>query len=366
MGVKATLVGSLVIDEKLWGLVACHHYAGPRHISPELRDVFAWFCEDIASVIDADQLRQARARDLDLAARRQALVGTIRAQDFRGLIRRGEGQEVMDVVGADDFALIINDSTELIGHTPDVAQVRELKARWLARAPAGTLFATSHLESELGLGVAVPGVAGALFVSVPHKPSVTMVWFRDERAHHVRWGGDPANAHTLEADGRISPRKSFAQFLQEVRGRSLPWTDAELASAHELGTLIEIDALRQRVQHRQAAHVVGLALALQMFEHRDHIGRFAGVDQRAHGGINQFVLVAVKVLVHQQVATLCVQIDADHVAILHQRQWATHRSFGRHLGNNQAFADQARQVSIGDQGDIRTQSCAVDGEHHFR
>jgi PAS domain S-box-containing protein len=246
MGVKASLVGSLVIDDRLWGLVACHHCAGPLPVSPGLREDFAGFCEDIASVIETDLLKQEKARALDLAARRVALVSTIRAHDFRGLIRRREGQEVMDVVGADGFALIVDGTIERIGHTPDVAQVLELQARRRARAPERALFATSRLESDLGPGVAARGVAGALFVSVPQKPGMSMVWFRDERAHHVRWGGDPAHAHTLEADGRLSPRKSFAQFLQEVRGQSLPWTTAELAAAADLGSLIEIDALRQR------------------------------------------------------------------------------------------------------------------------
>jgi hypothetical protein len=73
-----------------------------------------------------------------------------------------------------------------------------------------------------------------------------MIWFRNERARHLRWGGDPDRPHDLQADGRISPRKSFAQFLQEIRGQSLPWTEEELASAADLGSLIEIDALRER------------------------------------------------------------------------------------------------------------------------
>ena len=60
--------------------------------------------------------------------------------------------------------------------------------------------------------------------------------------------------------------------------------------------------LRQRIEVAQAAYIVGLALSLQVFIDRDHIRRFAGVDQRAHRAINQFVLVAVKILVHQQIA----------------------------------------------------------------
>ena len=38
-----------------------------------------------------------------------------------------------------------------------------------------------------------------------------------------------------------------------------------------------------------------------MLEDGDHVGRLAGVDQRADGGVDQAVLVAVEVAVGQQV-----------------------------------------------------------------
>jgi signal transduction histidine kinase len=73
-----------------------------------------------------------------------------------------------------------------------------------------------------------------------------MIWFRRERHFSVRWSGDPDQAHVVAADGRLSPRKSFAQFIQDIRGCSLPWSPEEVGSAAELGSLIDIEALRER------------------------------------------------------------------------------------------------------------------------
>jgi hypothetical protein len=42
-------------------------------------------------------------------------------------------------------------------------------------------------------------------------------------------------------------------------------------------------------------------MPLQLLEHRDHVGRLGGVDERADGGVDQLVLVAVEVAVGQQV-----------------------------------------------------------------
>ena len=58
-------------------------------------------------------------------------------------------------------------------------------------------------------------------------------------------GGDPERARLVDEHGRFSPRKSFAQFVQEVSGQCLPWSDQELASAAELRSLIEIEALKE-------------------------------------------------------------------------------------------------------------------------
>ena len=62
MGVGATLVISLVVGGKLWGLVACHHYE-PRFIHFEMRAVCELLAEAIATRIAAlGVLRRANPR----------------------------------------------------------------------------------------------------------------------------------------------------------------------------------------------------------------------------------------------------------------------------------------------------------------
>ena len=61
---------------------------------------------------------------------------------------------------------------------------------------------------------------------------------------------------------------------QLAQNRALP---------HDLGVTADVAGtghiLGQRIEVGQATDFLGLALALQLFEHRDHIGRLAGVDQ---------------------------------------------------------------------------------------
>jgi len=63
MKVRAILVGALVIDGELWGLVSCHHTTDPKYFGPDERDALRWFCEDLAALIEFQLLREREAID---------------------------------------------------------------------------------------------------------------------------------------------------------------------------------------------------------------------------------------------------------------------------------------------------------------
>ncbi|MBB1077586.1 PAS domain-containing protein [Rhodoferax sp. 4810] len=246
MGVSSTLVGSLVVEGVLWGLLSCQHKSGPRYFSAPERDTLGWFCEDLASLIQGRLIQQRRELELDLVVRRRRLVELIRQIDFRILIRQGRSRELLDVVNADGFALQIDDDIQVIGRTPNKQQIKHLQQRRREQPGSPALYSTHSIQKDLQVEQVDGGVAGALFVSVPGKPEVGMIWFRLEQVHTVRWSGNPDQAHVADASGRLSPRQSFALFLTTVSGSSLPWIPEELASASELGSLIEIELLRER------------------------------------------------------------------------------------------------------------------------
>lgn len=90
------------------------------------------------------------------------------------------------------------------------------------------------------------GVAGCLFVPLS-APNDFLVWFRRDRPQQLRWLGDP-RAHE---DRLISPRKSFATWLEDVSGSSAPWTQADLEAARLLANDVES---AQLTRAREAQH----------------------------------------------------------------------------------------------------------------
>jgi light-regulated signal transduction histidine kinase (bacteriophytochrome) len=251
MNVRATLVGALTVEGRLWGLVSCQHLNEPKYLSVSVRDSLAWMFEDLALHIEATLIRLRRARGQSLGARRRHLVDAVRKADLKALIQPAHSADLLGVVTADGFALIAKDSILMTGQTPSEQQIRSLQRRRREIESTPTLFASNSLSRDLppydaGDSLAGGSVAGAIFVSLADDPQVTLMWFRSERNFSVHWGGDPENMRIADAAGRLTPRKSFAQFTQSVRGQSLPWTADELDSAAELGSLIDIEALRER------------------------------------------------------------------------------------------------------------------------
>ena len=251
MGVRATLTGSLLVDGGLWGLVMCHHGQGPKYLGPAVRDAVEWLCQDLAGLIQVTQTEQRRLRALNLSVRRRNLADTLRRVDFKLLMRQPDGIALLEVVAADGFALLERGSLSTLGRTPSVNRIRELQRRRREHDGAQTLFATNSLTRDMPSEEATDPVAGALFVSLRDRPDCTLIWFRNQRRLPVYWGDDVERARQVDTDGRMVPRTSFARFLQEIRGRSVPWNAEELDSAAELGSLIEIETLRIREAFQQ-------------------------------------------------------------------------------------------------------------------
>jgi len=83
MGVGATLVASLMVGGKLWGLVSCHHYA-PRFIAYEIRTVCELLAETIATRIMALESYVRAPAELSVWRLEQRMIEAIsREGDWR-------------------------------------------------------------------------------------------------------------------------------------------------------------------------------------------------------------------------------------------------------------------------------------------
>ena len=246
MGVAATLVVSLMVGDKLWGLVSCHHYS-PRYLHFEMRAVCELLGEAIGTRIAA--LESFARGQCELAARRleQRMVESLSLDgDWRGALFDG-ARSLLLPLSASGAALLFEDQIQTVGEVPGTEQIRAL-AEWLRTRLVDGLFVTGALATLAPQFVDLTGVAaGVVATGVSGDGDELLIWFRHERVRTITWGGNPFKSPS-DADGldELSPRRSFAQWHQVVAGASDPWTSTDIATARMIGASVSDVALQYR------------------------------------------------------------------------------------------------------------------------
>jgi len=253
MGVHASMSISLLREDKLWGLIACHHYSGP-HAPPYATRAAAEF---LGSTLSLRLVDRAQEDEVRRALRARSTLTSLTAatldEDRRLTDTLLGSPDLLDLLPADGVVVRLQGRTRSAGVevSPEVA---EALAAWAA-AQGDDVVATDSLAQDAPqLTVPEELACGVLVLPLPEGQFV--LWHRGESVRHIDWGGDPHNKAIAEREGdgiRLSPRKSFERWRESVRGRSEPWTPEQLAEAAELRThLLEALYARSRSVVRAA------------------------------------------------------------------------------------------------------------------
>lgn len=248
MGTGASMSISIVVGNELWGLISCHH-AAPRHPSAEIRAACDFIGRILAQQIDARQRAQESAERVRLHRIETELVAHLaRAASLQSGLAENAAAWIA-LVNADGAAVTVDGAALTTGATPPAEMILEL-SEWLMGQQIGQVFATDRLGEVWPRGREIASVASGL-VAVPISrihPSFIM-WFRQEIVQTVTWGGDPRMAKQTDASGRLHPRRSFEQWKELVRNRSIPWREAEKISAADFRSAV-INFVLQRAEER--------------------------------------------------------------------------------------------------------------------
>lgn len=214
MGVRASMSISLLRHGRLWGLIACHHYAGP-HLPPYGVRAAAEFLGSTLSLrlvdrFDEDQLRERLASQSMLA---HLTAATLNESDSVASALLGY-PSLLDLLPAAGVAVSLGGEYHVLGEVPP-ADVVAAVASW-ARDSGAEMTSTERLSDEFP-ELDLHDAAGALALNLPDEQYV--IWFREEALRAVDWGGDPHNKAIAvrEGDGvRLSPRRSFERWREVV------------------------------------------------------------------------------------------------------------------------------------------------------
>lgn len=245
MGVGASLTISLIDNGKLWGIIACHHLT-PKYVPYELRKA----CEFLGRVIFSEISNREESEDYDyrlkLDRMRSQIINNITQAEslVEGLLK--DETALLDLAAATGAAVCLNGTWTVAGETPKEEELN-LLVQWLYKNINEEVFCTDSLPEIYPEANSYKNTASGLIAMGISRRNYVL-WFRPEVIQTVNWGGDPNHAYqTVDSDEglRLSPRKSFELWKEEVRLTSLPWKQVETNGVKELRRVIVNIVLRQ-------------------------------------------------------------------------------------------------------------------------
>jgi light-regulated signal transduction histidine kinase (bacteriophytochrome) len=243
MGVHASMSISIVVDGELWGLVSCHHDS-PKVVPAPLRVGSELFGQYFSLQVSVAERRAQIVAATAARERLDKIVGGLGKDGSLPASLREHLSEFASLIECDGAALWVDGEWTAVGNTPSPEAAAKLTPFILSEAN-NSVWYTQELRSlfpDDGYGTSV---AGAVAIPLSVAPRDYLLLFRSEEAHQVEWAGEPVKRRVATLDGeRLSPRGSFETWREDVRSRSKPLTDAEVAVAEAIRTYLRDVVLR--------------------------------------------------------------------------------------------------------------------------
>ncbi|NPD67736.1 response regulator [Acetobacteraceae bacterium] len=264
LGINGTMSLSIMRDQKLWGLVVCHHRL-PHHPSASQKSAASLITNAFAlgiSATERNHVEQARREDLDRLSTLLAYMAE--ADSVTSALTTGT-TTIGNLLSSSGAAVLYDGEVALVGRTPSEAEVREL-AEWL-RVHRGntTLFHTNRLSVELPSWDRLTSVAsGVMAVFLSSDQRDMLLWFRPDEPELISWG---SGAHLSPESKASRPAPmSFTRWSEVQRGVAVPWTnwESEIAETLRHGitevivrALHRIRDLNEKLRQAQKMEAVG-------------------------------------------------------------------------------------------------------------
>jgi light-regulated signal transduction histidine kinase (bacteriophytochrome) len=286
MGVGASMSVSIVIHDRLWGLIACHHM-GPKRVPYSVRMAADVLAQVIASTLQGIEAREEADLVEHAAKVRTSLVESLLLEEdpLEALVEHGDG--LLESTHAQ--ALVVSQYGRVVCRGVDQALGEAIVAS-LPAEPHDIVARTSVEEWPDAVRPLLGKWVGML--GLPFDPATGgwCVLLRTEQIEEVAWGGKPQKTQAGPLGERLTPRGSFEAWHETVRGLAHPWEDGILTHARMmLGELARVSNARRAQTESTRAQL----LAMLGHDLRDplHSINMAGmVLERTDGGSNKGTL----------------------------------------------------------------------------
>jgi light-regulated signal transduction histidine kinase (bacteriophytochrome) len=234
MGVAASMSISVIVDDRLWGLIACHHYT-PKTLTMSERIAAEMFGEFFSLHLLA--LKQKRKLDIANEARRSLdrfLKASSHRVDLDDILTTAL-PEFQTLFACDGVGMWMGGRWTAIGAAPPPGREVDL-ARFIGEVAEGRIWSTKTLSQDYPpASDYFEDVSGVMAIPLSQLPRDYLFFFRKERLQTLNWAGNPEKTYESGPLGdRLTPRKSFAIWKETVQRQATPWRDSDFEIAEAI------------------------------------------------------------------------------------------------------------------------------------
>jgi light-regulated signal transduction histidine kinase (bacteriophytochrome) len=233
MGIHASMSIRIIHENRLWGLIACHHRT-PKRLNYEtclLLEVLSDFISSHLTVLEQNLQHQSMKQLIELNTK--ILEHASASQDVVSALLANEN--LMKVFHVDGAAVIKGKNLNTIGITPSTADIRDI-LRWTQKNKFDRVYSNSNFPFSYDRAGNFKDVcSGIIIVPLSVSHDYYLMGFRQEVLQQIKWGGNPNEAVHFDSDGKkYHPRHSFEIWKETVSGRSVPFQKVEMEAAEML------------------------------------------------------------------------------------------------------------------------------------
>lgn len=232
MGVAASMSVSIVVNGRLWGLIACHHMS-PRQVPYSIRMATDVIAQVLATTVQALEARE-RADFIERSAdtRRRLMETLLHGEDTLRALAAHAGAICSTL---DAPALIVTQSGRHLVHGDiDAATAMAIVQSRPALAD-GLVERVSVTDWPEAVRAQIALWPGMLALCFDPATDGWLLALRPEQVASVRWAGKPDKTIQYGPLGpRLTPRGSFDEWRETVRGSAESWGPTQLIIASQM------------------------------------------------------------------------------------------------------------------------------------
>jgi light-regulated signal transduction histidine kinase (bacteriophytochrome) len=260
MGVQASMSLSIVINGRLWGLIACHHQS-PRQVPYTIRMAAELLAQVLATAVQSLEMRGHAALIEHAADLRARVMESLLHGDDELAALIPHAPELAGSLGASALVIVYAGRVHVHGEVAPGALAAVVQS--LPADGSDEVHRASRDDWPEAQRDACGTWVGMLGIRYDAASSGWLLALREEQVESVRWAGKPEKVARAGVDGaagpRLSPRGSFDEWRETVVGHCDPWEPARMMIAAQLLAEMNRATVARQAETAQArAHLLAM------------------------------------------------------------------------------------------------------------